>query len=64
MKKIIKILMERDGMEYDEAKELLNEVIHSMRDALKQNDIFEAEEIFTSELGLEPDYLEDIIYEL
>lgn len=52
MEEIIKILMRRDGMTREEAKELIEEVQEAILD-----DPDNGCEIFESELGLEPDYL-------
>lgn len=56
-KEIVRILMERDGMTEEEAKDLVAEVREMMIEALKEGDYLEAEEIFEDELGLEPDYM-------
>lgn len=59
MEKVIKILMERDGLSKTEAKALVLEV----REMIYQcgGSIVEAEEIMLEELGLEMDYLFDIL---
>ena len=54
---VIQILMDRDGMTEDEAKELIREVRSMVMEAIERGDFIEAEEIFMSELGLEPDYI-------
>ena len=59
MNKIIKILMDRDGMAEDEARNLFNETQELLLDA---EDPDEVEDILMDELGLEPDYLFDILY--
>ena len=53
MNKVVKILMERDGMTQKEAKELVEET----RDAISSCDPWEAEEIIADYLGLELDYI-------
>ena len=58
MNKVVKILMERDGLTQQQAKELVEET----REALSSCDPWEAEEIIADYLGLELDYLLDIIY--
>ena len=58
MNKVVKILMERDGITKKEAEELVEET----REALSSCDPWEAEEITADYLGLELDYLLDIIY--
>jgi hypothetical protein len=57
MNKVIKILMERDGMSRSDAKELVDET----RELLLSSDPWEADEIMADQLGLEPDYIMDIL---
>lgn len=54
---IIRVLMERDGMSREEATERLDEVREIMADA----DPWDAEDILADELGLEMDYIFDVI---
>ena len=56
MDKIVKILMERDGIDEEYAHQLVNET----RDEIMMNPA-EADEIIMDYLGLEPDYLMDLI---
>ena len=56
-REIIRILMERDGMTKEEAREELNEVIEGMRELIAEGRFIEAEDYFSEELGLEPDYI-------
>lgn len=59
MNRVIKILMERDGISEEEARALVKET----RDELIMIDNpFEADDIIADYLGLEPDYIEDILY--
>ena len=59
MNRVVEILMKRDGISEDEASALVRET----RDELIMLDNpFEADEIIENYLGLEPDYLEDILY--
>jgi len=62
MNKIIKILMERDGLSQDEAKEQVEEFFSRLQD--ESQDPFELEEEFTSEFGLEPDYFLEVAMEV
>lgn len=55
MEKIIQILMRRDGMSRDEAKELIRDVKEMMTEC--NYDPIECENIVAEELGLEPDYI-------
>lgn len=50
-KAVISILMNRDGMSWEDATELLQ----SCRDAVREGD--DPGEILESDLGLEPDYI-------
>lgn len=59
MNKIVKILMERDGLTQQEAIDLANETKQMMEEC---NDPEESEEIFMENLGLEPDYIIDLLY--
>lgn len=54
---VIRILMERDEMTAEEAQETLDNV----REMLSEADPWEAEDIIADELGLEMDYIFDIL---
>ena len=58
MNKIIKILMQRDGISEEEARALVKET----RDEIMMLDNpLEADNVLMEYLGLEPDYLFDIL---
>jgi hypothetical protein len=58
MKDIIRILVERDGISEEEARALINET----RDEIMMLDNpLEADVVLMEYLGLEPDYLEDVL---
>lgn len=57
MNNVIEILMKRDGLTKEEAKDLISET----REEIMSNDPFEADDILMSNLGLEPDYLFEIL---
>lgn len=57
MDEIIKILCERDGYTESEAKRLIQDTMTDVYLSIANGDFDEAEETFTSELGLEIDYL-------
>lgn len=57
MNRVTKILMDRDGMTLAEAEELVDEV----REELLTSDPFEAEDIIADYLGLELDYIFDLL---
>ena len=61
MNRIVKILMNRDGMTKAEAVELVKEVREMIEEAVEAGSYSEAEEIMYSELGLEMDYIFDIL---
>ena len=58
MEKIIRILMMRDNIAREEAVELIEETLEE----IYRSDISEADDILMNNLGLEPDYLFDLIY--
>ena len=55
---VVRILMERDGLTQAEAQERVDEV-HEM---IAEADPWEAEDILADELGLEMDYIFDIMF--
>ena len=57
MNRVIEILMRRDNMSYEDAKELVDETREEM---ITNPD--EAEDILQDCLGLEPDYIMDVLY--
>lgn len=59
MNRVIKILMERDDMTKAEATDLLHEVQDMMQEC--EYEPVECEAIIASELGLELDYIMDIL---
>lgn len=61
MNRIVKILMERDGMTKREATDLFKKVKEMVVDAAESGNYSEAEDIILSELGLEIDYIFDIL---
>jgi len=58
---IVKILMSRDNLTREEAENQLNYVREQMDDAIAAGDYGEVEDIMYDELGLEMDYIFDII---
>ena len=60
MEQIINILMKRDGMTRDEALDLIEEVKGMMEEV--SYDPEECENIFETELGLEPDYIPGFLF--
>ena len=60
MNKIIQILMERDGMTYEEAKEAYEETREEMLESIAEGNL-DAGEILAGNLGLEMDYIFDFL---
>lgn len=61
MSELIRTLMKRDGVTKDEAKRMVDGVREEILEAVYDGDYSEAEEIMLSELGLEMDYIYDIL---
>ena len=59
MGKIIKVLMERDGMEKDEAVRYYKDCMAEVREAIYDGDYEGAQMAFEDSFGLEPDFLMD-----
>ena len=58
MNRVVKILMERDDMSLEEATELVQETA----DAILECDCaIDADDVIMDNLGLEPDYIFDIL---
>ena len=57
MNKIVEILMERDGMSQDEAQSLVDET----REEVLNSDSFDVDDVMADMLGLEPDYIFDLL---
>lgn len=57
MNKIIKILMSRDGVDYEEAKEMVEDARSELLDAISGTSVLTPEDIMYGELGLEMDYV-------
>lgn len=56
-KNLVEVLMERDELTKQEAEEMVEEV----RQLIAESDPWEAEDILMDELGLELDYIFDLI---
>jgi len=61
MQEIINILMRRDGISEEEAWNLVNECREEIEEAIARGDYIETDDIIASYLGLEPDYIINII---
>ena len=65
MKRIIQILMSRDGLTFEEAKAQLVAFCKGMEQDLENGGSpWTWENEFVQEFGLEPDYFEDIIFSM
>lgn len=63
MNRIVRILMKRDDLSEQEAQELFDECHRRLMDeAVPSGDSELAEEILCEELGLELDYLMDLLF--
>ena len=61
--RIIQILMQRDNMTEQEAKARFQEVNEMVQDAITSGNSYdEVEDIMSCELGLEMDYIDDILF--
>lgn len=61
MSRIIDILMKRDGVTKEEARNTLQETREMINDAIASGNFDEVEDIMYSELGLEMDYIDELI---
>jgi len=63
MKRVVEILMRRDGMIKEEAISLVKETIEELQEEIFNGGTHkDAQDIVESNLGLEPDYLEDLLF--
>lgn len=61
MSRIVDILMKRDGVTREEARNTLQETREMINDAIASGNFDEVEDIVYSELGLEMDYIDELI---
>ena len=61
MKEIVKILMRRDGLSKAEAVETVKNFMEENSQLIEDGDYDALEEALMSDLGLEPDYIEELI---
>ena len=59
---IIKLIMQRDGIDQDEAVQLVKATGREINKAIELGDLMAAEDAIMSNLGLEPDYLDAWLY--
>ena len=60
-KKLVKLLMHRDGISRNEAENLIDECKEEVQLAIACGHWEKAEDIIKDYLGLEPDYVEDLL---
>jgi len=60
MNRVVKILIERDEIDREEAESLVRETRDEILN-LDESNVFEADDIIRDYLGLEPDYIFDIL---
>lgn len=58
---VVQILMRRDGNTEEEANLRVDECVARMREACGSWDFSEVEDILREELGLEPDYILELL---
>lgn len=59
--RVVRILMHRDGITEAEAVSMVEATASEIYDAIEGTSCVEPEEIMMEELGLEPDYMFDIL---
>lgn len=62
MQEVIKILIWRDGLSKTEAMSLIQETRRACEAAVAEGRTEEVEDIFMEMLGLEPDYIPDVLF--
>lgn len=62
MQEVIKILMWRDSLTKAEAISFIEETHHACEAAMAEGRMEEVENIFTEMLGLEQDYIPDVLF--
>lgn len=62
MSEIIRILMQRDGLSKAEAVETVKNFMEENSQLIENGDYDALEEALMGDLGLEPDYIEELIY--
>jgi hypothetical protein len=61
MKTIKQILIERDGIEPEEADELIESAKQDLMLMIEAGDLFGAEDVMQNHFGLESDYMDELI---
>ena len=61
MERVVKLIMKRDGLSYEDAKTEVSNTVDEMYEALESGDSELVEEILMNNLGLEPDYIPQLL---
>ena len=61
MERVVKLIMKRDGISYEDAKTEVSNTVDEMYEALESGDSDQVEEILMDNLGLEPDYIPQLL---
>jgi hypothetical protein len=61
MKRVLRILMERDDITREEAMEQIDNFERDLEETIMTGDLNECEELLSLHFGLEPDYLIDFL---
>ena len=62
VREIKEVLMQRDGITSEEADVVIAEAREQLEEYIANDDIFGAEDVCSDYFGLEPDYLEELLY--
>lgn len=61
MNRVVKIIMERDNLTQEEAQETVDLCKEEIHNAIEDGRWYEVEDIVADYLGLEPDYIMDLL---
>jgi len=61
MERVVRLIMKRDGLSYEDAKTEVSNTVDEMYEALESGDSDQVEEILMDNLGLEPDYIPQLL---
>lgn len=61
MERVVRLIMKRDGLSYEDAKTEVSNTVDEMYEALESGDSDQVEEILMNNLGLEPDYIPQLL---
>ena len=64
MQKISTVLMERDSLTFEEAQDLIESTRDQILEAIDRGSYLEVDDILMENLGLEPDFVEELLNEL